>query len=170
MVRWNNEKDRINFCLVWNLRSISGTLPQNWPNCAILCLIKLFFFEASPSSLGWKSNFERLLAVKRYPQPGSFRELKAIEKTITKVQRAFAKKCCYWYAYIAIESLKLSSHNGKTWKGIVAGHWITSSPTVPSSLLGMLQVTFPCFREIWNLVEFSSTAQEKCMMYFSLQE
>ena len=131
---------------------------------------KALFFEASPSSLGWKSNFERLLAVKPYPQPGSFRELKAIEKTITKVQRAFAKKCCYWYAYIAIESLKLSSHNGKMWKGIVAGHWITSSPTVPSSLLGMLQVTFPCFREIWNLVEFSSTAQEKCMMHFSLQE
>lgn len=131
---------------------------------------KAFFFEASPSSLEWKSNFERLLAVKPYPQPGSFRELKAIEKTITKVQRAFAKRCCYWYAYIAIESLKLSSHNGKTWKGIVAGHWITSSPTVPSSLLGMLQVTFPCFREIWNLVEFSSTAQEKCMMHFSLQE
>lgn len=131
---------------------------------------KALFFEASPSSLGWKSNFERLLAVKRYPQPGSFRELKAIEKTIPKVQRAFAKKCCYWYAYIATESLKLSSHNGKTWKGIVAGIWITSSPTVPSSLLGMLQVTFPCFREIWNLVEFSSTAQEKCMMHFSLQE
>lgn len=131
---------------------------------------KAFFFWGITQFARMKKQFWKILAVKRYPQPGSFRELKAIEKTITKVQRAFAKKCCYWYAYIAIESLKLSSHNGKTWKGIVAGHWITSSPTVPSSLLGMLQVTFPCFREIWNLVEFSSTAQEKCMMHFSLQE
>ena len=118
-----------------------------------------------------KKQFWKIISCKTIPSTSVISWVKSYrKKTITKAQRVFVQKCCYWYAYIAIESLRLLSHNGKMWKGTGAEHWITSSPTVPSSLLGMWQMTFPCLREIWNLAEFSSTAQEKCMMHFSLQE
>ena len=61
-------------------------------------------------------------------------------------------------------SCSLASHNVRAWKGTGAGFCSASSPTVPSSLLGMSQSTFPRMREIWNLEDFSSTEQEKYML------
>ena len=73
-------------------------------------------------------------------------------------------------AHAYLGSWSLESHTVKAWKGTDAGFCCTSSPTVPSSLLGMSQNILPRIREIWNLEDFPSTEHEKNMLNGSLSE
>jgi len=69
-----------------------------------------------------------------------------------------------------LKSSSLASHKGNAWKGAGPGFRITSSPTVPSSLLGIRQSTFPRVLDIWNLENFTSTEHEKYISRASLSE